>query len=200
MRRLTVANVWEGIPVPPHPALAALRRLAATQDVVWRTVQPGDVERAGGVDVRVLHPPPPEWERQKVRNDDSIVIELRYGRVSILLPGDIGREVEAKLIPAFEPARVLVLKAAHHGSMTSSGVELIDALTPGAVIFSSGRHNRYGHPARIVVDRFAARRTATFNTAVDGAVFVETDGTKVEVRGWRTRTAIVLNPPPAEKP
>ena len=40
------------------------------------------------------HPPLPDWERQKVRNDDSLVIELRYGQVSMLLTGDIGREVE----------------------------------------------------------------------------------------------------------
>jgi len=47
----------------------------------------------------VLHPPPPAWERQRVRNDDSITIELRIGDVSILLPGDIGREGEQVVTP-----------------------------------------------------------------------------------------------------
>ena len=31
-----------------------------------------------------------------MRNDDSLVIELRYGDVSFVLPGDIGRDVEAR--------------------------------------------------------------------------------------------------------
>ena len=40
------------------------------------------------------HPPRPEWERQRVRNDDSEVLEIRYGGVSFVFTGDIGREVE----------------------------------------------------------------------------------------------------------
>ena len=36
----------------------------------------------------------PDWERQRVRNDDSIVLELRWRDVSVLLTGDIGRAVE----------------------------------------------------------------------------------------------------------
>ena len=67
-----------------------LRRTAST----WRTVQADDAERFGSAEVRVLHPPRPEWERQRVRNEDSIVIEVRIGAVSIVLPGDIGREAE----------------------------------------------------------------------------------------------------------
>ncbi len=184
MRRFAVANIWEGVPVPPHPILRALRGLAADRHVVWRTVRPGDVERAAGVDVRVLHPGAPDWERQRVRNDDSVVIELRYGRVSILLPGDIGREVEAGLIPSLDLAPVVILKAAHHGSVTSSSEAFVAAVDPRAVIFSAGRNNRFGHPAKPVVDRFASRAVTAFNTAIDGAVFVETDGDAVEVRGW----------------
>ena len=49
--------------------------------MVWRTLLPGDFERAGGVEIRVVHPPAPDWERQRVRNDDSVVIETPYGEV-----------------------------------------------------------------------------------------------------------------------
>jgi competence protein ComEC len=186
LRRLGAANVWEGVPVPPHPLLRTLTDVAAAKRIVWRTVRPGDVERAGGVEVRVLHPPAPEWERQRVRNDDSVVIELRYGRVSLLLPGDIGREIEAELLPGFDPAPLVILKAAHHGSATSSSEAFIDAARPRGVIFSAGRNNHFGHPAKVVVERFARRGVEMFNTADDGAVFVETDGKVVDLYGWRT--------------
>lgn len=190
MRRVPTANIWEGVPVPPHRALNALRAVAVEQRTVWRTMRPTDVESAGGVEIRVLHPPAPDWERQRVRNDDSVVIELRYHDVSILLPGDIGAAIERALVPQLQLGSVVILKAAHHGSATSSAAAFIEATAPRAVIFSAGQNNRFGHPAPVVVERFVSRGVEMFNTAHDGAVFVETDGKSVEVWGWRTRKTV----------
>ena len=72
------------------------------QRAAWRTLQRGDRFDIGGVELRVHHPPPPDWERQRVRNNDSLVIELRFGDVSMLLTGDIGREVEQELLPRLD--------------------------------------------------------------------------------------------------
>ena len=191
LERLRPANVWEGVPVPPHPVLQLLLQRAEQRQIVWRTVRPGDVERAGPVEIRVLHPPAPDWERQRVRNDDSVVLEVRYHDVSILLPGDIGREVEEALIPGLALAPLVILKAAHHGSATSSSEAFIEATRPAAVIFSAGKNNRFGHPARAVVERFKRREVEMFNTAHDGAVFIETDGREVEVRGWTGQSETV---------
>jgi len=193
LRSLRVANIWEGVPVPPHPGLRAIASLAAAKRTTWRTVHPGDVERIGDVEIRIHHPPVPDWERQRVRNDDSVVIELRYGDVSILLPGDIGSEVEHTLLPRLAAAPIVVLKAPHHGSATSSSDEFLEAIHPRAVIFSAGRNNRFGHPAKVVVDRFQRRGVEMFNTAEDGAVFVESDGTSVTIVGWRSGRRITLS-------
>ena len=184
LRRFRPANIWEGVPVPPHPALKILTERARADRIVWRTVRPGDTERAGDAEIRVLHPPAPDWERQRVRNDDSVVLEVRYRDVSILLPGDIGKDIERALVPQLRLGPLVILKAAHHGSATSSSDEFLDATKPAAVIFSAGQNNRFGHPAKVVVERFARRGVQMFNTAHDGAVFVETDGQTVEVRGW----------------
>ena len=43
----------------------------------------GDRERDGPMEIRVLHPPLPGWERQRVRNEDSVVLALRMGAVSM---------------------------------------------------------------------------------------------------------------------
>ena len=184
LRAFPLASIWEGVPVPPHPARGDLVARARDRGIVWRTVRPGDIDRAGDVEIRVLHPPAPAWERQRVRNDDSVVLELRYREVSIVLPGDIGREGELALVPSLQLAPTVVLKAPHHGSATSSGARFLDAARPSVAIFSAGRNNRFGHPAPAVVERYAARGVAMFNTATDGAVFVDTDGRRVKVWGW----------------
>jgi competence protein ComEC len=187
LRHFGTHELWEGVPVPPHPGLKALTAMAAAAVIPWRMVQAGDAERYGDVEVRMLHPPLPEWERQRVRNDDSVVLELRLGDVSIVLPGDIGREGERAILPRLERGRLVVLKAPHHGSATSSTPELLDALQPAAVIFSCGRDNRFGHPHPAVVARYESIGARVFSTAHDGAVFVETDGRAVTVRGWMGR-------------
>jgi competence protein ComEC len=191
LRALRVGSVWEGIPVPPHPGLRALRGAALAAGVTWRTVLAGDREAFGPAEIRVLHPPPPDWERQRVRNEDSVVLEVRLGNVSLVLAGDIGSEGEHAILGRLEPGRLTVLKAGHHGSATSSTRELLEALAPAAVIFSAGRDNRFGHPHPTVVDRFRATGTAVFRTDQDGAVLVETDGEVVEVRGWGGRAGVL---------
>jgi competence protein ComEC len=191
MRSMNPAAIWDGVPVPPHPALRALNDLAVALHVPWRTVQAGDVERVSGVRIRVLHPPLPDWERQRVRNDDSVVLDIRAGDVSIVLPGDVGSEGENAILPLLEPARLVILKAAHHGSATSSTPALLDALRPAAVIFSAGRDNRFGHPAPQVVARYHERGAAMFSTAESGAIFVDTDGTSVSVWGWAHPESVV---------
>ncbi len=181
LRRFRPRTVWEGVPVPPHEGLRAVAALADAQRAAWRTVQAGDIERSGGVDVRVLHPSPPDWERQRVRNEDSIVLELRYGEVSVLLPGDIGRDTERVLARTLSPGRTVVLRAPHHGSATSSSHELLTAARPDAVIVSAGRSNRFGHPTPAVVGRYREAGAVMFRTDEDGAVTVETDGRSVSI-------------------
>jgi competence protein ComEC len=190
IRAMKVGSIWEGVPVPPHQGLRALSHLARETGTSWRTVQAGDRERFGGVEIRVWHPSPPEWERQRIRNDDSIVLEVRLGRVSIVLAGDIGREGERAILSRIEPGRLTVLKAGHHGSATSSTPELLAALAPAAVIFSAGRDNRFGHPHPDVVRRYESIGSAIFRTDRDGAVFLETDGTTVLMRAYDGSTVL----------
>jgi competence protein ComEC len=150
-------------------------------------LQSGDRETAGGVEIRVLHPQPPEWERQRVRNEDSVVLELRFGDVSVVLPGDIGREAEQLVTPKLTTGRITILKAPHHGSATSSTEPFIAAAHPAAVIFSAGRGNRFGHPAPLVVARYRAVNCLIFRTDQDGAVVLDTDGRTVQISTWSGR-------------
>lgn len=172
-------EVWEGIPVPPHAPLQALRRQAEASGARWRTAVAGARHSFGEVSLTVWHPPPPEWERQRVRNDDSLVLEIRYRDVSVVLPGDIGREVEASLAPRIPPAPLRVLKVPHHGSATSSTGPFLAALAPRAAILSAGPTTRVSDA---VLRRYDDLGVRLFRTDRDGAVTLTTDGSTVTLR------------------
>jgi len=172
-------EVWYGTYVHHHDPSMRLQAAAARHRTAWRWLVAGDRLEAGGVEVRVHHPKPAEWERQKVRNDDSLVLELRYGQVSMLLTGDIGIDVERELIPTLDLLPIVVLKAPHHGSSTSSSEEFIEALTPRLVLISCGRANPYGHPTAPVMARYEAAGATVLRTDLNGQIEVITDGSSI---------------------
>ncbi|MBI4486344.1 MAG: ComEC/Rec2 family competence protein, partial [Acidobacteria bacterium] len=179
-------ETWEGIPVPRLAPLTLLRQRAEMQGARWLDVRSGDHFVVDQVDVRVLHPAEPDWERQKVRNDDSIVMDLGWRDVSVLLTGDIGRAVEQGL-PMPPPARLRVVKVPHHGSLTSSTEAFVRRLQPSVAVASAGRSNHFGHPARAVLERYEIIGAEIFRTDRDGAVTVDTDGYSLRVHTFMDR-------------
>jgi competence protein ComEC len=190
LRDFGPVEIWEGVPVPRHPARRDLAFEAARRRIGWRTMRAGDRMDDGGAVIDVLHPRPPDWERQQARNDDSLVLDVRLGGVSILLTGDIGRDTERAILSSIRPAAVRILKAAHHGSATSTSADFLRAARPAAVVFTAGRDNRFGHPAPAVVARVQGSGAQIFRTDVDGAITVSTDGRDVQIwtvggRRWK---------------
>jgi competence protein ComEC len=190
LREFRPIEVWEGVPVPPHPARRDLARQAASRSLGWRRLHAGSRLAFGPVEIAVLHPPPPDWERQRARNDDSLVLDVRYGAVSILLTGDVGRHVERLIAPSLLSAGIRILKAAHHGSATSTDASLLGAYRPHAVIFSAGRDNRFAHPSPGVLRRVAALGAEIFRTDQDGAITITTDGRSLAISTMAGRQAL----------
>ena len=194
LRALAPHEVWDGIPVPPHEPLRRLRERADRRGTRWIERRTGDVVRIGEMTIRVLHPPPPMWERIRVRNDDSIVLEIRVGDVAIVLPGDITQAVEPEVTRAIDPAPTLIVKAPHHGSAGSSSQRFVDATHPSAVVFSAGQRNPFGHPAPAIVQRYRAAGATVFSTPEDGAIVIDTDGREAVAWTWGSRRREVIAP------
>src|SRR6185295_15943946 len=114
---------------------------------VWRGVR-ADWD---GVSVEVEGPPPPRRPPWTTRNDDSLVLKLRWGQVTFLLTGDIEAAGEASL----GSVRAQVLKVPHHGSRSSSTAGFVAAVSPRLALVSVGHRNRFGHPHPDVVGRYA---------------------------------------------
>ena len=166
------ARFWEGIEVPRHAPTQALRAAAAAAGSRLEHRRAGESFEWGGARVRVLHPPAPDWERPRIRNDDSVVLEVVYGDVALLLTGDISAEVERQITPLLTPARRRVLKVAHHGSRTSTSQALLDAWRPEIALISAGRGNTFGHPAPEVLRRLEASGTRIYRTDLHGQITV----------------------------
>ena len=187
LRDLRPREVWEGIAVPSSEPLAELRAGARAVGAMWRTFSAGDVEYVGGVHVQVVHPPPADWERPRVRNDDSLVLELRYGDVSVVLPGDIEAGVEGAIGAALAPAVWRVVKVPHHGSRTSSSPGFVEALRPVLAVVSAGRDHAFGHPHPEVVARYEAAGAVVLATGEEGGVSICTDGRGLAVSTYGGR-------------
>lgn len=134
-------------------------------------------------------------------NDVSCVLRVEAGGRSILLPGDIGKGVEIRLVQGQGPALESdVLVAGHHGSDTSTGDPFLDAIAPDLVLYSTGYSNRFGFPAREVQRRVAARDIRTLDTGSAGAIELRlgSDGTIQGPWTWRGRARRLWAHRPAE--
>jgi competence protein ComEC len=182
-------EIWEGVPVPSDVRRRALRLAAAGRGTPWRTLQRGDRIDAGAATVEVVSPPLPDWERPRVRNEDSLVLRVRFKRVEFLFTGDIGADTERTLATDDDEGAVpvRVLKVAHHGSRSSTSEAFASRYVPHVALISAGRGNAFGHPAAEVLGRLERAGARVFRTDADGAVVVETDGFVTSVRSMTGR-------------
>lgn len=182
LRAFRIGQVWEGV-APRHDRSQEALEQGFRRTPAYRTsVVRGRRESWDGVEVEVLGPQPggrPPWT---TRNDDSLVLLLRWGEVSLLLPGDVEAKAEREL-PDRGP--VQILKVPHHGSRSSSSPQWLAAARPRIAIVSAGFRNHFGHPHREVVARYQAAGAWVLRTDRDGAVTVSTDGHRVWVRRAR---------------
>jgi len=143
--------------------------------------------RLGELELICLYAGNPLRETEEDKNRHSLVLRAGYGRFAMLFTGDMDAQCEAELLRTCAPgdlAGIQVLKAAHHGSATSSSPGLLDQLRPKIALVSYGKGNSYGHPSAEVLKRLRERGTRIWETAECGAVILTTDGEQVECRGW----------------
>ena len=143
----------------------------------------------GGAEIQVLAPLPDYVPGDEPKNNDSLVLRVRYGRHSFLLCGDAERQVERGMLEGGEIEASDVLKVGHHGSRTSSTEEFLAAVHPAFALISVGTDNSYGHPNRDVVERLEQHGAAVLRTDQDGLVTVRTDGRRLYMERYRYAAA-----------
>lgn len=126
-------------------------------------------------------------------NDASLVLRAQFGETAVLLLGDAEAESEAGLVAAYGAALGAdVVKVGHHGSRTSSTPPFVEAVTADSsradaawAVVSVAQRNRYGLPDADALVRWHERGAQVVTTAERGAVWLRSDGARVEWVAWR---------------
>jgi competence protein ComEC len=119
-------------------------------------------------------------------NSDSIVLFGQLGNARFLLTGDLEAEGELALSVYKLTTKINLLKAGHHGSKTSSQPLFIEKVVPEKVIISSGKNNRYGHPAPEVLATLGKSGAQIFRTDQLGDIVFVSNG-----KTWTQKTTLV---------
>jgi competence protein ComEC len=177
-------ELWTGI-TPDSPTWESLRVKAAKNGVRIVPLMWPSRFAYGGAEIEVLAPFPDYVPSDTPKNNDSLVLRVRYGRHSFLLGGDVERQVERRMLEAGELRHTDVLKVAHHGSRTSSTEAFLSAIEPAFAIVSAGFENSYGHPNRDVIDRLEQHHAGVLRTDLDGLITIHSDGRRLTVETYR---------------
>jgi competence protein ComEC len=138
------------------------------------------------VSFEFLHPQPADYNDPGAKdNDRSCVLRIVSPYGSILLPGDIEKRAESRLLQFSGNLRTDILIAPHHGSRTSSTPEFVRAVSPGLTVFSVGSRNRFGHPHPAVSARYRRAGSRMLRTDISGAVLIDMNPAGVDVQNWR---------------
>lgn len=111
-------------------------------------------------------------------NNKSLVVRIDYGSVSFLFVGDAMENAELDMLASGVNLDVDVLKVAHHGADTSSGLDFLRAVSPNVAVISCGA-NSSDHPGTETMSRLQQTAGLVLRTDEMGEIAVFTDGSKL---------------------
>ena len=160
-------------------------RPGSASELTYRFASRGQRLRAGNVEASLLGPGRSALAlaRSGRTNNASVITRVDLEGLPVLLTGDAERSAEKILIEetSADKLDVIVLKAGHHGSKTSSSPLFVGLVDPSYTVFSRGCDNTYGFPHQETIDTFARFGIPTLDTCEEGTITFRSDGTKV----WR---------------
>jgi competence protein ComEC len=183
LENFRIGRLWIGREVNNNPALARLEALARERNIPMEYETRGKHFSLDEVQGEFLWPESSTaGAAAAAKNNDSLVLRLKYRNRTLLLPGDAEKQAEhAMLEENSADLHADVLKVGHHGGKNSTTQEFLDAVAPAIAIISSGEDNPYGHPSPELLARLEASGARVLRTDRDGAVHVLTDGDRLEI-------------------
>src|SRR5579883_3100303 len=176
--RYTVGQVIEGAADYPSAATErwhALLRERAVPLSVGASGQQWQLDDDVLLDVWAV-PAVPGSRADRLEPAGALVLRLRYGATSLLLPGDLVAEQGERIVTAGGDLRATALLVPHHGSAAGLEEGLLGAISPTLAVVSNGERNRFGHPAPRTLALLAAHDVPLWRTDRDGTIELISDG------------------------
>lgn len=105
-------------------------------------------------------------------NDYSAVLKITYKEISVLFTGDAEKTSEKEMLTNGRNVKAEVLKVAHHGSITSTGEDFLEAVSPEYAVISLGENNDYGHPHKEILERLDGKGVNVLRTDIQGTIIL----------------------------
>jgi competence protein ComEC len=183
LKNFCVGQLWIGREVR-SAALARLEQLARAKSIPIARETRANHFALDNVQGEIFWPETSAADSSSTaKNDDSLVLRLRYQERAILLSGDAERDAERGMLSenSEDELQAEVLKIGHHGGRNSTTPDFLAAVKPRLGIISVGEDNPYGHPHAEVLERLARAGVRVLRTDRDGAVHILMDGKGFQV-------------------
>ena len=164
-----------------------IQRRLAEAGITQLSVRAGyTIDTGDGVTVEVLHPQATPRITDAL-GDQVMVLRVSFGEISFLLPSDLSRSGQQRMMDSGVWPLADVLQLPDHGSARSLDSQFLDAVQPQIALLQSdiANHRDDPHPDTLLgfTDLIEAGRF--FRTDEIGTIHLRTDGSIVEVVGER---------------
>lgn len=122
------------------------------------------------------------WETVAVRtlsgdlNQNSLVLHITYGNISLLLMADADTVAESSLISSGCDLKSDILKVGHHGGSSASSMAFLKNVMPAISIIEVGKANYYGYPTQKTLSALQSIGSKIYRTDINGNIIITTDG------------------------
>lgn len=114
-------------------------------------------------------------------NEEGLFVLGTAGEFDVLITGDADHYVEKMLVKYFTIPDIELLVVGHHGSASSTCMELLAHTSPELGIISVGEDNSYGHPNADTLERLRRAGVEVHRTDLEGTVTVAVRGEAVGI-------------------
>lgn len=170
-----IGEFWEGGSYPECEEYRKLMEVLNRRKITVRRINAASAPiEIGGTRIEPLAPFARDQKAAPVDyyelNEESLVFRLKANDFSVLLTGDIGSDIEERLVAHPELLRCTILKVPHHGSKHSSSMAFLKAASPRIAVISAGYGNRFHLPAQETIDKLRILGIRIYRTDLDGTV------------------------------
>jgi competence protein ComEC len=187
LENFAIEEVWMNGEQGEGPSFETFIKRAEEKKIPMKTVsaldEPVEVQ---GVSVRVLNPLEPIPPGRPVlsdreSNNESLLLNITFRDIGILLCGDIETPAETALLHSGADLKNSVLLVPHHGARQSCTEPFLMRVRPEHAVISARETSFSRTPHPEVMERLERSGIRIYRTDLHGAVTVETDGQSVHI-------------------